>query len=293
MESSEGGARPVEIDPTTPHGSRVYDYLLGGSDNFDVDRRVAHMMSEGLPGGIDSARANARTNRVFLGQAVRWLAAERGIRQFLDIGPGIPVVNQTHEVAQDVAPEARIVYADNDPVVLAHAHTLLRSTPEGHTAFVEGDLRQPGEVLRKAAESLDLAEPVALVLVAVFHMIPDEGRPYDVVAELTDAVAPGSYIVLSHLTSDIHGEVMAESIKLLREQTGEPFVARTRAEFSRLLDGYELVPPGVAPIDDWLRTGPLPPGPDARPAPPEGLPEDWRNPLWAAIGRKPHPQPRP
>jgi hypothetical protein len=284
---SKGDREPVDIDSTVPHASRVYDYLLGGHDNFEADRKVAHQMSEGLAGGIDSSRANARTNRVFLGQAVRWLAGEQGIRQFLDIGPGIPVVNQTHEVAQDVAPDARIVYADNDPIVLAHAHTLLRSTPEGRTDFIEGDLRDPTAVLEHAAESLDFSKPVALVLVAIFHMIRDDDRPYEIVAEFTDAVASGSYIVLSHLTTDIHGQAMADAIDHLSEQTREPFVARTRDEFSRLLDGYKLVPPGVAQIDEWLRTGPLPPGHDAQPAPPEGLPEDWANPLWAAVGRKP------
>jgi hypothetical protein len=285
--SDAGDRQPVDIDSTVPHASRVYDYLLGGTDNFEADRQVAHRMSEGLAGGIDSSRANARTNRVFLGQAVRWLAVDQGIRQFLGIGPGIPVVNQTHEVAQEAAPDARIVYADNDPIVLAHAHTLLRSTPDGHTAFVEGDLRDPGAVLRLAGESLDFTKPVALVLVAIFHMIPDEDRPYEIVAELTDALAPGSYIVLSHLTTDIHGQAMADAIDHLGEQTREPFVARTRDEFSRLLDGYELVVPGVAQIDEWLRIGPLPPGPSAQPAPPDGLPDDWANPLWAAIGRKP------
>lgn len=281
------GPQPVDIDPGVPHASRVYDYLLGGTDNFEADRQVAHQMSTALPGGIDASRANARTNRVFLGQAVRYLAGQQGIRQFLDIGPGIPVVNQTHEVAQQVAPESRIVYADNDPIVMAHAHTLLKSTAEGSTAFVEGDLRDPGAILERAAESLDFDRPVGLMLVAIFHMIPDEDRPYEIVAQLTDALAPGSYIVLSHLTSDIHGQVMADAIEHLGAQTREPFVARTREEFTRLLDGWEVIPPGVAQIDEWLRTGPLPPPPDAEPRPPAGLPDDWANPLWAAIGRKP------
>ncbi|HEY8525033.1 MAG TPA: SAM-dependent methyltransferase [Acidimicrobiales bacterium] len=281
------GPMPVEIDPNVPHSSRVYDYLLGGTDNFPADREVAHQMSAALPGGIDASRANARTNRVFLGQAVRYLAGQQGIRQFLDIGPGIPVVNQTHEVAQQIAPDSRIVYADNDPIVLAHAHTLLKSTAEGHTDFIEGDLRDPGPILERAAESLDFDQPVALMLVAIFHMIPDEDRPYDIVRQLTEALAPGSYIVLSHLTADIHGQVMADAIEHLGNETREPFVPRTREEFTRLLDGWELVPPGVAQIDEWLRTGPLPPPPDAEPRRPEGLPDDWRNPLWAAMGRKP------
>jgi S-adenosyl methyltransferase len=280
------GGDPL-IDRTVPHASRVYDYLVGGVDNFEADRLAAHEMSAGLPGGIDSSRANARTNRIFLGQAVRYLAGQRGIRQFLDIGPGIPTVNQTHEVAQSIAPDARIVYADHDPIVLAHAHELLESTPEGHTAFVEGDLRAPEAILERAKASLDLNQPIGLMLVAIFHMIPDEDRPYEIAATLADALPSGSYMVLSHLTTDIHGDAMAEAVELLGERTAEPFVARTRDEFARLLDGFELVPPGVAQIDEWLRTGPLPAPPNAEPALPEGLPDGWANPLWAAIGRKP------
>lgn len=189
-------------------------------------------------------------------------------------------------MAQEIAPDARVVYVDRDPIVLAHAHTLLQGTPAGHTTFVEGDLRRPGEILGRAGEVLDLTRPVGLVLVAVFHMVPDEDHPREIVAELTDALAPGSYVVLSHLTTDIHGSAMADAVEHLGDQTREPFVARTRAEVTTLLDGYELVPPGVAQIDEWLRTGPLPPGPDARPQPPTGLPEGWANPLWAAVGRK-------
>jgi hypothetical protein len=179
-----------------------------------------------------------------------------------------------------------VLYVDNDPIVLAHAHELLKSTPEGQTDFIKGDLREPGPILERAAETLDLSQPVGLMLVAIFHMIPDEDRPYDIADQFTAALAPGSYLVLSHLTTDFHGEVMAEGIRLLSERTRELFVARTRDEFTRLLNGFEPVPPGVAQIDEWLRTGPLPLPADAEPALPERLPGDWANPLWAAVGRK-------
>jgi S-adenosyl methyltransferase len=276
----------VEIDHNVAHASRVYDYLVGGEDNFDADREASLQMASVLPGGLAGIQSNCRTNRIFLGQAVRYLAKEHGVRQFLDIGPGIPTVHQTHEVAQEVAPESRIVYVDKDPIVLAHAHQLLKSRPEGLTAFVEDDLRNPSGILERAAEVLDFDQPVALVLVAIYHMIPDEFDPHSINTALLDGLSPGSWVVLSHLTSDFMGPVWDDAVERLSEATRESFVNRDRAEFSRFVDGLELVPPGVAPIDDWLRDGPLPPAPDVQPALPIDLDPEWVNPLWAAVGRK-------
>jgi hypothetical protein len=278
---------PVEIDHNVAHASRVYDYLVGGEDNFEADREASLQMASVLPGGLAGIQSNCRTNRIFLGQAVRYLAKEHGIRQFLDIGPGIPTVHQTHEVAQEIAPESRIVYVDKDPIVLAHAHQLLKSRPEGRTSFLEEDLRNPSGILEQAAEVLDFDQPVALVLVAIYHMIPDEFDPYSINTALLGGLPPGSWVVLSHLTSDFMGPVWDEAVERLSEATRESFVNRDRAAFSRFVEGLELVPPGVAPIDDWLRDGPLPPAPDVQPALPTDLDPEWVNPLWAAVGRKP------
>jgi hypothetical protein len=277
---------PVEIDHSVAHASRVYDYLVGGEDNFEADREASLGMASVLPGGLAGIQSNCRTNRIFLGQAVRYLATEHGIRQFLDIGPGIPTVHQTHEVAQEVAPESRIVYVDKDPIVLAHAHQLLKSRPEGRTAFIEEDLRNPAQVLEHAADVLDFDQPVALVLVAIYHMIPDEFDPFSVNTTLLGGLTPGSWIVLSHMTSDFMGPVWDEAVDRLSEATRESFVNRSRAQFSRFVEGLELVPPGVAPIDEWLRDGPMPPPPDVQPALPTDLDPEWVNPLWAAVGRK-------
>jgi hypothetical protein len=277
----------VDIDPDVAHASRVYDYLVGGVDNFEADRQAAEQMAAVLPGGMAGIQSNCRTNRIFLGQAVRYLAGERGVRQFLDIGPGIPTVHQTHEVAQQIAPASRIVYVDKDPIVLAHAHELLRSTPEGHTDFIEDDLRHPERILERAGEVLDLDQPVALILVAIYHMIPDGDDPFRVNTALLDGLCPGSWVVASHLTADFMGPVWDEAVERLSEATRESFVNRTRDEFSRFFDGLDVVPPGVAPIDDWLRGGPLPPPPDVQPALPDDLDPQWVNPLWAAVGRKP------
>jgi len=281
----EGGTG-VDIDHTVAHASRVYDYLVGGSDNFTADRQAAHAMAEALPGGLSAIQANCRTNRIFLGQAVRYLA-RNGIRQFLDIGPGIPTVHQTHEVAQSVAPEARIVYVDKDPIVLAHAHRLLQSTPEGQVAFLEDDLRNPTGILERAGRVLDLTQPVGLILVAIYHMLPDSDDPHQINRTLIEALCAGSYLAASHLTADFMGQVWEEAVARLSEATRESFVNRTSDEFVRFFDGLELMAPGVVSIDDWLRDGPAPPPPGIEPRLPDDLDPGWVNPLWAAVGRKP------
>lgn len=277
----------VDIDHSVAHASRVYDYLVGGRDNFDVDRQTAEFMTSGVPGGLEGAKSNARVNRLFLGQAVRYLAGQQGIRQFLDIGPGIPTVNQTHEVAQAVAPESRIVYIDNDPIVLAHAHTLLKSTPEGAVSFLQQDLRHPDQVLELAGRTLDMSQPLALMLVAIFHMIPDAEAPYEIMRRYVEALPSGSSVVLSHLTADFLPE-LDTSISRLSDRTRESFVARTRDEFARFFEGLELVAPGVAQIDEWLGDGPAPPDADAQPSLADvHPPDDWVNTLYAAIAHVP------
>jgi S-adenosyl methyltransferase len=256
---SSASSRPPnefpEIDTTRAHPARTYDYLLGGTDNFAVDREAIERGSAAHPGGVETARTNARAQRAFLGQAVRYLAGEVGIRQFLDIGTGIPNGDNVHAVAQQVAPDARIVYVDNDPVVLAHAHTLLVSTPEGSTAYVDGDVRHPASILAQAKATLDLTWPVGLILVGILHAIRDEDDPYGIVAALLDPLPAGSHLVISHLASDIRAEEMAEVFGRFNQTLRAPFVLRSHAEVSRLFDGLETLDPGVVPLNQWRPSG--------------------------------------
>jgi hypothetical protein len=268
----------VSIDTSVAHTSRIYDYLLGGSDNFTVDREVAAHAFATYPGGLDGARTDARANRSFLERAVRFLAGEAGMRQFLDIGTGIPNDGNTHDVARQVAPDARIVYVDNDPIVLAHAHALLRDTCDGETAYINGDLREPAAILAEAAHTLDLAKPVALVLVGLLHVVPDADGPYENVRALVDAVPSGSYLALSHLTTDIEVDDadMAAVVQRLDEtmRATNPPALRTRAAVAHFLDGLELVEPGIVPAARW------------RPDQP-GEPGGRVTPLFGAVARKP------
>jgi len=266
----------VTIDTTVAHASRMYDYLLGGTDNFAVDREVAQHAFSAYPGGLDGVRTDVRSNRAFLGRAVRFLAGEAGIRQFLDIGTGIPNSDNTHAVAQAIAPEARIVYVDNDPIVLAHAHSLLRGTAEGGTAYIRGDLREVDDIVELAATTIDFSEPVGLVLVGLLHVVPDSEAPHEKVAALVEAVAPGSYLALSHLTSDAQPSEMEEVRERLAEplRTTNPPAWRSHAEVTRFFDGLELVEPGVVTAPEWR------PDDDA-------APDDRVAPLYGAVGRKP------
>jgi hypothetical protein len=277
--SPEPDWEPVDIDPSAPHPARIYDYLLGGTENFAVDREAAEQVAGAHPGGLETARAVVRANRAFLGRAVRYLAADAGIRQFLDIGTGVPTEGNTHEVAQQVAPDSRIVYVDNDPIVLALSRSLLRSTSEGATAYVNGDLREPDAVLEQAAATLDLTRPVALMLVAVLHLIPDADDPYGIVARLVDAVPRGSYLVVSCLAKDIQDDEMAEAAERHGKVVQEALALRGRDEVARFFDGLEVVEPGVVQVHRWRRgaadtgTG----GPADAPA----------TPIYGAVGRKP------
>jgi hypothetical protein len=242
---------PVEIDTNVAHAGRMYDYMLGGTTNFAVDREACIEANADFPGGIQAAKAGLRANRDFLGRAVRYLAREAGIRQFLDLGTGIPNEDNTHAVALAVAPDSRIVYVDNDPIVLAHAHELLKTTPESATAYLDADMRDTDKVLSEASKTLDFTEPIGLVLVAILHFVTDDEDPYGLVAKLVDAVPSGSYLAISHLASDIMADEMAALYERISERTKETFVLRSRAEVSRFFDGLDLIDPGVSLVSEW------------------------------------------
>ncbi|MGH9211727.1 MAG: SAM-dependent methyltransferase [Acidimicrobiales bacterium] len=273
----ETGVLAAAIDPSVAHPGRMYDYLLGGTTNFAADRAAVDAGAV-VVGGIEFARQTVRSNRAFLVRAVRWLATEAGVRQFMDIGTGIPTPPTVHEVAQATAPESRIVYVDNDPIVLAHAHLLMQSAPEGATTYINGDLREADPILKEAAEALDFTRPVAVLLVAILHFFPDCDDPLGIVARLIDAVPSGSYLVVSHLASDIQADEMAQLAERFAadEMITETFVMRARTEVARFFDGLDLVAPGVVGLDDW------------RPDDATGLPSaGWVNPFWCGIGVKP------
>lgn len=272
-----GDEWPGQIDTTVAHAARVYDFYLGGVTNFEVDRIAAEHAAAVHPGGVDTVRASVRSNRAFLVRAVDYLVGEAGIRQFLDIGSGIPNGTNVHAAAQGTAPGSRIVYVDNDPVVLAHAHEL-KSTPEGTVDYIRGDLRDPESILDRASDTLDLGQPVAVMLVGILHFFPPADDPYGIVGRLLDAVPSGSYLVLCHVASDIHAEEMAEVARRFNKTTNETWFLRSNAEVARFFDGLQLVEPGVVQVDRWR---PLD-GPEPV-LPPEGR----VNPLNVGVARKP------
>ncbi len=240
---------PPGIDTSKPHSARMYDYYLGGKNHFAADREAAEKTLAAVPTG----RTAARENRAFLGRAVRYLTAESGIRQFLDIGTGLPTSNAVHEVAQSVAPSAQVVYVDNDPLVLAHARALLASSPQGRTAYIHADLREPEAILSDPVtrEMLDFSQPVALMLVAVLHFVPDEFKPAQIVATLLDALPPGSYLVASHITAE-HNAAGAGVAQRTYCGAGVPLQPRDSDEFAKIaFSGLELVPPGVVLVSEW------------------------------------------
>jgi hypothetical protein len=264
---------PVEIDTTVAHAARVYDYMLGGTTHFAADREASHAAAALMPGGHEGVSAGLVANRAFLGRAVRYLAADAGIRQFLDVGTGIPTGDNVHEVAQRYAPDARVVYVDYDPIVLAHAHQLLQTSDEGATTYLQEDLRRPDKVLADAAETLDFDQPVAVVLVAILHFFPDEEDPYGIVSRLVEALPSGSYLVVSHLASDVLD--LAATYERLNQATQETFVLRSRPQVAKFLDGLELVEPGVVLVDEWRQE-------------PGHVPYDGiMLPLYGAVARKP------
>jgi len=245
---------PPEINTSVAQSARVYDYWLGGKDNFPADRAVAEAIAEQVP----TIRTQVRAQRAFLGRTVRYLVREAGIRQFLDIGTGIPAAGNVHNVAQEFAPESRVLYVDNDPIVLAHARALMPGTPEGRVAFIQADLREPEVILGDpaVAETLDLTQPVGLVLIGVMHHLRDEDDPRRIVATLVDALASGSYLVLSQTTPDFDPDAM-RGLAAASEQGGIANVPRTFADTEPFFTGLELVEPGLVPILAWRPT----PGP--------------------------------
>jgi hypothetical protein len=258
--------RPGEIDTTVAHPARVYDFWLGGKDNYAADRAAAEQVIAANPYILPGVRAN----RAFLGRAVRYLAGA-GVRQFLDLGTGLPTAENTHEVAQAIAPECRIVYVDNDPIVLLHARALLTGAPEGTTAYVQSDVRDTEKVLSAAAETLDFSRPVAVMALMMLQYIPDSDDPWGIVGQLIDAVPPGSYLTVSDPAKDIDREVVAESERRYNERLGSVRqTRRTREEIGRFFTGLDMVEPGVVTLSEWRAVGSVHPSP-----------------AYAGMGRKP------
>jgi O-methyltransferase involved in polyketide biosynthesis len=254
---------PIRTD--TAHNSRVWNYWLGGKDNYAVDQEVG----ERIAGMFPSIAEVARADRAFLGRSVSYLAGEAGIRQFLDIGTGLPTADNTHEVAQRIAPDARIVYVDNDPIVLTHARTLLAGTPEGVTAYVDADAHDPGAVLRSASATLDLRRPVAVMMLGILNFVLDTDKARSIVRTLMDALPSGSHLVLTHPTQELGGEGNAQAMAFWNENATPPITARSRAEFASFLDGLEIVEPGIVSCARW------------------GVPRAAEVPQFGAVGRKP------
>jgi O-methyltransferase involved in polyketide biosynthesis len=236
------------FDTSLPHPARVYAYWLGGKDHFPADRKAAQEVMRLRPQVVASAQAN----RSFLARVVQYLAAEAGIRQFLDIGTGLPAVNNTHEVAQRAAPDCKVCYVDNDPLVLSHARALLGSiTPQGTCAYVDADLREPQTILAQASQTLDLTQPTAILLLAVLHFIPGTTAPAQIVARLASALAPGSYLAISHLTGDFAPEQVTAATEAYNTHTQVPVTARTHSQVTSLFAGLPLQAPGVVPVTEW------------------------------------------
>jgi hypothetical protein len=260
-------AQDPPFDSTVAHPARVYDYWLGGKDNFAADREAGDEVLRAKPGIL----RNVRANRAFLGRCVRFLAAEAGIRQFLDIGTGIPSAGNTHEVALDVDPHCRVVYVDNDLMVLRHAQALLTSASSG-IAYLDMDARDTSKILAAAADTLDFGQPVAIMLIAILHLIPDGDDPWALVADLMAAAAPGSYLAITHPASDVAPEASARASRAYNESVAVPQTRRSRDEVARFFTGLDLVSPGLVQLPDWR------PVAGGTPAPTSG---------YGAVARKP------
>jgi hypothetical protein len=267
LDADEPLGTGVPLDTNMPHIARVYDYWLGGKDNFAADRQLAEKFMAADP----SVTAGVRSNRAFLGRAVHYLVAEAGIRQFLDIGTGIPTANNTHELAQRADPSCRVVYVDNDPIVLIHARALLASHPAGATGYIDADLRDVRTILAAAARTLDFSQPVAVMLIGVLHCIPDEDYPGQIVTTLMEPTAPGSYLALSHPAADIHADEMATGAAIMNQAMTGSITFRSRAQVAAYFDGLDLVEPGLVSTPQWR------PGSGVRPRPLPG---------WVGVARK-------
>jgi len=241
-----GGPGPGGLDTSVPHIARVYDYWLGGKDNFAVDREAAEQVVAAYPGILRDVRAQ----RAFLAHAVTYLAGVAGIRQFLDIGTGFPTANNTHQAAQDVAPDSQVVYVDNDPMVISHGRALVTGAT-APTTYVDADLRDPGKILAEAAQLLDFSEPTAVMLISVLHLIPDEDDPHAIVTRLMEAVPSGSWLALSHPARDVHPRQVTEAESRFNQLAPAKATLRTRAEILRLFDGLELLEPGLVQVHRW------------------------------------------
>jgi S-adenosyl methyltransferase len=234
------------FNPEVPHPARVYNVWLGGKDAYAADRKAAEQVASCRPQVV----AGARANRAFLARVVRYLAGQRGIRQFLDIGPGLPAPGNTHEVAQAIDPQSKIVYVDNDPMVLSHARALLTSR-EGTCEYIDADLRDPDTILKDAARTLNFTQPAAVMLVAILHFIPDADAPAGLVAALAGALAPGSFVAISHLTSDFAPEQVTAGVAAYNALVPAGITARSHAQVTALFGGLPLVAPGVVPVAEW------------------------------------------
>jgi trans-aconitate methyltransferase len=264
-----GQSKRPPFDTSVANQARIYDYLLGGQDNYEADRAAVDAVLKIAP----EMGFTARENRAFLGRAVRYLAAEAGIRQFLDIGTGIPTAGNTHQVAQAAAPEARVVYVDYDPVVLAHARALLKGTKAGATKYIDADLRDTPAILGQAGRLLDFARPVAVTMLMILHVIPDADDPYAMVARLMDALPPGSYLAVSHLGAELLDQEKRQGFQdVVRRQAQQQYIGRSRGEMERFFAGTDLVDPGLVRVEEWR------PDPDAGEKP--------RSTLWCGVGRK-------
>jgi hypothetical protein len=260
------------FDASIPHPARIYDYWLGGKDNFAADRAAAEQIHAVMP----FMRELSRANRRFLVNAVTYLV-RAGIRQFLDIGTGLPAANSIHEVAQAIAPETRVVYVDNDPIVLAHAQALLTSAPQGRCDYIEADARDWGRILTVAAGTLDFGQPVAVMMLAVLHFIPDSDDPRGIARRYVSAVPSGSYLAVSHAARDIQPEAVAAGERKYNASASAAVTARPRQAVTAFFDGLDLVSPGVVPVAEWAVGEP-------RPAPWPGTPP---LPSYAGLARKP------
>jgi hypothetical protein len=248
---SDEASTARDIDTTKAHGARVYDYLLGGTANFEVDRKAAEVAYAAWPGGIDAVRADVREHRATQGRVVRYFAREAGISQFLDIGSGIPRENSVHEVAQPEIPDARVVYVDRDPVVLAHARQLLGDTAGGAVRYVYGDLRDPQPILREAATTLDFSRPAGVTLFGILHFFADADDPRDLLGQLMAPLAPGSCLAITHLASDLHSEELSETFNRLNAAMADPVTLRGHDEVTALLGGLDVAEPGVVQATRW------------------------------------------
>ncbi|GAA5194086.1 SAM-dependent methyltransferase [Rugosimonospora acidiphila] len=257
------------LDTSVAHPARVYDYWLGGKDNFAADREAAERVLAATPG----LRIRVRANRAFLARTVRYLAGEAGIRQFLDLGTGIPSANNTHEVAQAAAPAARVVYVDNDPIVLTHARALLTSMPGGSTDYLDADLRDPERILAMAGNILDFEQPVAVMLLGVLHLVRDSEDPWGIVERVMAAVPSGSYLAISHPAMEINPG-QEEAQRRYNERVSTPQTLRTHSDVERFFANLELVEPGLVQVHQW------------RPEPGDPTPEDGTS-AHGGLGRKP------